>query len=160
MSLTLNELLCFDYFKGLHLIAGENVLSGSVSYCGILEYELDPKLNKKYSSTNFKPRTLAISSLFFARYNPFQILEAVKYLVAQEASDLVIKNIFRLPIHESVLHYAGYKDFPILLMEDTSFGVSKVHFDLKDIDTAISFPYVSPTAGSGRKKEKIFRENC
>lgn len=119
MSLTLNELLCFDYFKGLRLIAGGNGLSGSVSYCGILEYELDPKLNKKYSSTNFKPRTLAISSLFFARDNPFQILEAVKYLVAQEASGLVIKNIFRLPIHESVLHYADYKDFPILLMEDT-----------------------------------------
>lgn len=119
MSLTLKELLCFDYFKGLRLIAGAKGLSGTVSYCGMLEYELDPKLNKKYSNTNFKPHTLAISSLFFARDNPFQILEAVKYLVAQEGSGLVIKNIFRLPIHESVLHYADYKDFPILLMEDT-----------------------------------------
>lgn len=115
----LNELLCFDYFKGLRLIAGEKGLSATVSYCGILEYELDPKLNKKYSSTNFKPHTLAISSLFFARDNPFQILEAVKYLVAQGGSGLVIKNIFRLPIHESVLHYADYQSFPILLMDDT-----------------------------------------
>lgn len=119
MSLMLNELLCFDYFKGLRLIAGGKGLSGTVSYCGVLEYELDPKLNKKYSNTNFKPHTLAISSLFFARDNPFQILEAVKYLVAQGGSGLVIKNIFRLPIHESVLHYADYKDFPILLMDDT-----------------------------------------
>lgn len=119
MSLMLSELLCFDYFKGLRLIAGEKGLSATVSYCGVLEYELDPKLNKKYSSTNFKPHTLAISSLYFARDNPFQILEAVKYLVAQGGSGLVIKNIFRLPIHESVLHYADYKDFPILLMDDT-----------------------------------------
>lgn len=119
VGLMLNELLCFDYFKGLRLIAGKKGLSATVSYCGILEYELDPKLNKKYSSTNFKPHTLAISSLYFARDNPFQILEAVKYLVAQGGSGLVIKNIFRLPIHESVLHYADYKDFPVLLMDDT-----------------------------------------
>lgn len=119
MSLMLKELLCFDYFKGLRLIAGGKGLSSTVSCCGMLEYELDPKLNKKYSSTNFKPNTLAISSLFFARDNPFQILEAVKYLVAQEGSGLVIKNIFRLPIHDSVLRYADYKNFPILLMEDT-----------------------------------------
>jgi len=119
MSLTLKELLCFDYFKGLRLIAGEKGLSSAVSCCGILEYELDPKLNKKYYNTNFKPNTLAISSLFFARDNPFQILEAVKYLVAHEGSGFVIKNVFRLPIHESVLRYADYKDFPILLMDDT-----------------------------------------
>lgn len=119
MSLTLKELLCFDYFKGLRLIAGEKGLSGTVSCCGILDYELDPKLNKKYFNTNFKPNTLTISSLFFARDNPFQILEAVKYLSAQGGSGLVIKNVFRLPIHESVLRYADYKDFPILLMDDT-----------------------------------------
>ena len=119
MSLTLKELLRFDYFKGLRLIAGEKGLSDPVEYCGFLDYELDPRLNKKYYNTNFKPRTLTLSSLYFAKDNPFQIIEAVKYLVAQNGSGLVIKNVFQLPIHESVLRYADYKNFPILLMDNS-----------------------------------------
>ena len=106
MTISMNELLCFDYFKGLRLLAGRDGLSRPVSICGMLDYELDPRLNKKFVYTNFKPYTLTLSSLFFAKDNPFQIMDAVKYLVSQEASGLIIKNVFRLPIHESILRYA------------------------------------------------------
>ena len=119
MTISMNELLCFDYFKGLRLLAGRDGLSRPVSICGMLDYELDPRLNKKFVYTNFKPYTLTLSSLFFAKDNPFQIMDAVKYLVSQEASGLIIKNVFRLPIHESILRYADYKNFPLFLMDDS-----------------------------------------
>jgi len=118
MNISMNELLSFDYFKCLRLLAGRDGLSKPVSSCGMLDYELDPRLNKKYFYTNFKPYTLTLSSLFFAKDNPFQIMDAVKYLVAQEGSGLIIKNVFRLPIHESVIRYADYKGFPLFLMDD------------------------------------------
>lgn len=118
MNISMNELLCFDYFKGLRLLAGRDGLSRPVSSCGMLDYELDPQLNKKFFYTNFKPYTLTLSSLFFAKDNPFQIMDAVKYLVSQEGSGLIIKNVFRLPIHESIIRYADYKNFPLFLMDD------------------------------------------
>ena len=118
MNISMNELLCFDYFKGLRLLAGRDGLSRPVSSCGMLDYELDPQLNKKFFYTNFKPYTLTLSSLFFAKDNPFQVMDAVKYLVSQEGSGLIIKNVFRLPIHESIIRYADYKNFPLFLMDD------------------------------------------
>lgn len=119
MNISMNELLSFDYFKGLRLLAGREGLTKPVSSCGTLDYELDPHLNKKFFYNNFKPYTLTLSSLFFAKDNPFQIMDAVKYLVSQEGSGLIIKNVFRLPIHESVLRYADYKGFPLFLMDDS-----------------------------------------
>ena len=119
MSIALNHLLNFDYFKSLRLIAGEGGLSGEVDSCGILDYEMDRTLNRKYRNANFMPNQLIISSLFFAKEDPFLVNEAVKYLVEKQTRGLVIKNIFRIPIQESVLRYANSKKFPIFLMTDT-----------------------------------------
>lgn len=119
MSISLEELLCYDYFKGLTPIAGTGGLSRSVSGCGVLDYELDRSLNPKYATLNFPPEKLVISSLMFAKDAPFMIRDAVKYLISKNASGLVIKNVFRIPIHESIIRYADSKDFPIFLMDET-----------------------------------------
>lgn len=118
MEIRVQDFLCFDYFQSLRLLAGEGGLSKHVTGCGILDYELDQSLNEKYIHSNFLPGQLALTSALFAKDNPFLLRDAVKYLIARGGSGLVIKNVFRLPIHDSILRYANSKDFPVFLMED------------------------------------------
>lgn len=118
MSLCVQDFLRFDYFKSLEVIAGAGGLSRSVSGCGILDYEMEQELNRKYADQNFHSGQLVITSLLFAKNNPFLIRDAVKYVISKGGSGLVIKNVFRLPIHESILRYADSRDFPILIMND------------------------------------------
>ena len=92
MRLTVSDLLSFDCFRSLRLIAGRGGLQQAVSGCGILDYELEASLKGKYLHTNFYPGQLAVSSLFFAKNNPFLIRDAVKYLVSRGGSGLLIKN--------------------------------------------------------------------
>lgn len=113
MSISLNELLHYDYFKSLELIAGAGGGSRQVLGCSILDYEMDRSLNQKYANLNFLPERMVVPSLLFAKNAPFMIRDAVKYLISKDASALVIKNVFRLPIHESILRYAASKNFPI-----------------------------------------------
>ena len=117
--MTLNEMLCFDYFKSLNLIAGASGLTQTVGSCGILDYEMDQSVSDKYSHRNFRQGQLALTSLLFAKNNPFQIRDAVKFLVSRGGSGLIIKNVFHLPIHDSVLRYADSKGFPVFLMDDS-----------------------------------------
>lgn len=119
MSISLNELLHYDYFKSLELIAGANGCSRQVISCSILDYEMDRSVNQKYANLNFLPGQMVVTSLLFAKNAPFMIRDAVKYLVSKDVSALVIKNVFRLPVHESILRYADSKNFPIFLMDDT-----------------------------------------
>ena len=80
---------------------------------------MERSLNQKYANLNFLPERMVVSSLLFAKNAPFMIRDAVKYLISKDASALVIKNVFCLPIHESILRYADSKNFPIFLMDDT-----------------------------------------
>lgn len=118
MPMPLKDLLCFDYFKSLQLIAGVSGLEQNVACCGILDYEVDQSLREKYYHQNFRPGELAITSLLFAKNNPFLVRDAVKYLLSRNCSGLIIKNVFRIPIHDSVLRYADSKGFPIFLMDN------------------------------------------
>lgn len=118
MRLTVSDILGFDRFRGLRLIAGRGGLERAVSGCGILDYELEADLKGKYLHTNFYPGQLAVTSLLFAKNNPFLIRDAVKYLVSRGGSGLIVKNVFRLPLHDTVLRYADAKDFPVLLIGD------------------------------------------
>lgn len=80
---------------------------------------MDSSLNQKYANLNFLPERMVVSSLLFVKNAPFMIRDAVKYLISKDVSALVIKNVFCLPIHESILRYADSKNFPIFLMDDT-----------------------------------------
>lgn len=119
MPMPLKDLLCFDYFKSLQLIAGDSGLSQDVESCGILDYEMDQSVSEKYVHQNFRPNQLALSSLFFAKNNPFLLRDAVKYLISRNVSGLIIKNVFHIPIHDSVLRYANSKSFPIFLINSS-----------------------------------------
>ena len=55
MALCIRDFLEFDYFKSLEVLAGADGLTGAVDSCGILDYELEQGLNKKYTDQNFHP---------------------------------------------------------------------------------------------------------
>ncbi len=117
MSMRIEDFLQFDYFKDLQLIAGKTGLSHTVTCCGILDYELDRDLNGKYARANFLPNQLVITSLLFAKDNPFLLNDVVKYLISKDCSGLIIKNVFQITIHDSILRYADAKGFPIFLAD-------------------------------------------
>lgn len=118
MYFTINDLLCFDDFKNMRLIAGAKGTQNRVSGCGILDYELESSLKGKYLHSNFLPDQIILTSLFFAKNNPFLIGDSIKHLISRGSSGLIIKNVFNLPIHNSAIRYAEAKNFPIFLMDD------------------------------------------
>ncbi|WP_425755190.1 PucR family transcriptional regulator ligand-binding domain-containing protein [Ihubacter sp. rT4E-8] len=105
------------FAAGLKIIAGRGGMTRSISRAGILDYEMDLVLKDKYMHSNFQENQLVISTFLYAKDNPFLIADAVKHLIAKGTSGLVIKNVFGLPIHDTVLRYADSKNFPIFLVE-------------------------------------------
>ena len=110
-----------DFYKtfqhGLKIIAGHGGMSRTIADPGILDYELDVVLRDKFLHTNFHKNQLVVTTFSCAKDNPFMVSDAIKHLVAKDTSCLVIKNVFKLPIHETILRYADAKNFPIFLIE-------------------------------------------
>lgn len=117
MNVTLKDLINLEVFNGVKLIAGENGLSRKITSCGILDYELDRSLKDRYFHSNFQEHQFALTTFLYAKDEEFLINDAIKYLVNKKASGLAIKNVYRLPIHDSALRYAESMDFPIFLIE-------------------------------------------
>lgn len=124
----------------LKIIAGSGGMTRSISRAGILDYEMDIVLKDKYLHSNFQEGQLVVSTFLYAKENPFLLHDAVKHLIAKGAGGLVIKNVFNLPIHESILRYADSKNFPVFLVsaqdlyiEDLIYTVSRHCELLQDI---------------------------
>lgn len=118
MNITVRYLSQWIGLQDARLLAGSGGLDRIVRGCDILDYELDRSLKGKYSYSNFSPERLVLTSFQAAKDNPFLIDEAVKHCIAANASGLVIRNVYRLPIHDYTLRYADSKSFPIFLLED------------------------------------------
>lgn len=115
---------------GLKIIAGSGGMARTISEAGILDYEIDVVLKDKYLHSNFHENQLVVTTLSCVKDNPFLIAEAVKHLIAKGTSGLVIKNVFRLPIHESILRYADSKNFPIILIESQDVYMERVIYEI------------------------------
>lgn len=121
----------YQTFKnGMKLIAGAGGMTRSITSAGILDYEMDLVLKDKYIHSNFQENQLVISSFLYAKDNPYLISDAVKHLVSKGTSGLVIKNVFHLPIHDSVLRYADSKNFPVFLIESQEIYVEKLIYEI------------------------------
>ncbi|MBQ1489527.1 MAG: PucR family transcriptional regulator [Eubacterium sp.] len=105
------------YKDKLSLVCGQGGMTRRVGSAGILDYEFLPEVLGKYRHSNFQKDQLVITTFLYARDNEFLIGDAVKNLIAKGVSGLVIKNVFRLPIHETVLRYADSKNFPIFVSD-------------------------------------------
>ncbi|QIB70060.1 PucR family transcriptional regulator [Aminipila butyrica] len=114
------------FSHGLKIVAGMGGVSRAVTNVGILDYELEPSLKNKYFHTNIHANQLIITTFLYAKDNPFLVTDAVKYLIAKGASGLVIKNVFHIPLHESLLRYADSKNFPIFVVESQDIYVEQI----------------------------------
>lgn len=107
----------YNVFKEkLLLLAGEGGLSRSVNSVGILDYELDPSVKDRFICDNFHSDMVVISTFLYAKKNPYLIADAVRHLIGKGCSALLIRNVFNLPIPETVLRYADSKNFPIMVV--------------------------------------------
>lgn len=157
--MTLEELLQYDYFKDLKLIAGENGLGNNLRGSGILDYELDKDVSGKYAHRNFLPGQLVISSLLFAKNNPFILNDIVKYLVEKKVSGLIIKNVFQIPIHDFIIRYADSKNFPILIADKKNIFFEEFVINVHEITKAsennkIAESYITSLLYSPMDKQK------
>lgn len=116
--MTIKELLQYDYFKCIRLISGESGMERTVSSCGILDYELDTTLKHEYLYTNFQRDQLVLTSFLAAKDNPFLIYNAIKAMAGTRACGLVIKNVYNLPIDDSIRRISDAKKFPIFILND------------------------------------------
>lgn len=118
------------YGSGIKLAAGIGGLSKPIRETGILDYEMVPSLKNKYFHTNFHEGQFVLTTFLYARDNPYLILDAVKHLAAKETSGLVIKNVFHLPIHDTVIRYADSRNFPIFLIDTAELYVERMIADI------------------------------
>ncbi len=120
MKLTVYDLKSFPQLKKMELIAGSGGLGKEITHCGILDYEYDKDLSRKYYEYNYQmSHFLTLSTFLYAKDNPNLIYDAVKKLIAKDGSGLIIKNIYRLPISDNVIRYADHNDFPIFILNDS-----------------------------------------
>lgn len=118
MKLTVEDVCNFPEFPDLRVIAGKGGLNNVIDRCGILDYEFVDGIKEKWYNTNFHEENMIVfTSFLYAKDNDYLIFDAIKSLAARKCSGIIIKNIFRLPISDTVLRYADTINFPIILME-------------------------------------------
>ncbi len=118
------------YGSDVSLIAGRGGLSRIVKDVGILDFELDTSLKNKYFHTSLFKDQLVLTTFLCAKDDVSMINEGIKHLLKQDASGLAIRNVFHLPIHESILRYADTKNFPIILINSMELYFEKIIYDV------------------------------
>ncbi len=121
MKLTVEDVYHFPELSKMTLIAGKGGLKNEIRHCGILDYEYDEDVASKYQDYNFKMDGgfLTLTSFLYAKNDPKLIYDAVKRLTAKNGCGLIIKNIFRLPISDTVIRYADRMEYPIFVLNDS-----------------------------------------
>ncbi|MDL2327428.1 PucR family transcriptional regulator ligand-binding domain-containing protein [Ruminococcaceae bacterium OttesenSCG-928-A11] len=131
-GMRIRDLYSLESFGRLRLIAGADGLDNTVASCGLLDYEYDAAVKGKYYHTNFIADQLVLTSLLYAKDNPFLLDDAVKNLISRRCSGLIIKNVFKLPIHDSVIRFADSKNFPIFVIKDDAIFFEDLIYEITD----------------------------
>lgn len=105
------------------LLAGKEGIKHEIGGCSLLDYEYDEKFKEKYMPTAFQANDFILSSMQYAKDHPYWLLPAVKAMAARGCSGLLIYNVYRLPIDQTVISYANTMQFPIILVECTGFSI-------------------------------------
>lgn len=108
------------YKNSAALVAGAGGVSHVIVRASFLDYELVPELKDKYFHSNFGRDQLVLTSLLYAKDNPYALIDVVKHLASKNAACLVIRNVFHLQISDMVIRYANSKNFPIFLLESST----------------------------------------
>ena len=114
MRYTVSDFLA-TYQGQVKLVAGSGGLARPIHDVGILDYEFMAGLKERYERDNFHSEQLVLSTFLYAKDDPYLIVEAIKRLVAKDASGLVFKNVLHLPLPEQAVRYANARDFPLFV---------------------------------------------
>lgn len=119
------------YKDSMKMVCGKGGLSRRVSSVGILDYEFLPEISGKYKHYNFDENQLVVSTLMYARENPGLISDAIRELISVGVSGLVIKDIFRVKIPETMIRYAEARNFPIFIFDSKEPFIEDLIFNVK-----------------------------
>ena len=119
------------YKENLRLLCGKGGFSRRVGSVGILDYEFLPEISGKYRHYNFDEGQLVVSTLMYARDNPNLVADAIKDLITAGTCGLVIKDIFRIHIPDTILRYAEAKNYPVFVLETDNIYVEDIIYDVK-----------------------------
>lgn len=129
MNYTISDLYS-DYRGRINQVAGTGGLSRPVSMIGILDYELVREARDRFFAPHFQEGQFVITSLLYAKDEPYLLIDAVKHLIAKGCSGLLIKNVFHLPIHDSVIRYADFNNFPIFVVTSSALFMEDLIYDV------------------------------
>ena len=119
------------YKENLRLLCGKGGFSRRVTSVGILDYEFLPEVSGKYRHYNFDEGQLVVSTMMYARNNQNLIADAIKDLINTGTSGLIIKNIFKIRIPDTILRYAEAKNFPVFILDTENIYIEDIIFDVK-----------------------------
>ena len=103
------------------LLCGAGGLSQRITSAGVVDYEFVPELKGKYRYTAFRRNELEVTSLLYAKDNPYLVEDTIKQLISAGTSGLVIKNVFDIKLRDAILRYADAKNYPIFITDAPDF---------------------------------------
>ena len=103
------------------LLCGSGGLSQRITSAGVVDYEFVPELKGKYRYTAFRRNELEVTSLLYAKDNPYLVEDTIKQLISAGTSGLVIKNVFDIKLRDTILRYADAKNYPIFITDAPDF---------------------------------------
>lgn len=118
MSITIADIMQMEPFANFKLIAGSNGIGRIIETINILDYEYTSEYNPSKLPDSFNKNALVLSSLLFMKYQPEQLINVIKKLIAYQTSALAIKSIFLKDLPEDVIEYCNRYSFPVFMFPE------------------------------------------
>lgn len=138
MKLTVKDLFNIPAFSEFKLIAGSGGLDKPVEAAEILDFEFVQGVDIAREHV-FNGKSIALTSLLFAKDNPSLITDAVKKLHELNVSCMAYKTALIKEIPQEAIDFANANDFPLLefggdeFFEDIIFSIKQALDEAEDL---------------------------
>jgi len=113
MKLTVKDLFDLPVFNKFKLIAGSGGLNNPIEIAEILDFEFVQGVDISREQV-FDEKSIALTSLLFAKDNPSLITDAIKRLHKLNVSCMAYKPVLIKELPQEAIDFANANDFPIL----------------------------------------------
>ena len=126
MGIAIYDILQLSIFNKFNLIAGNQGLTNNVRKVNVLDYEFDLAKKQGHNRCHFDQDSFVVTSMLFAKDDPGEIMNAVRYLIEDRASGLAIKNIYYQELSKEVTDLADKEGFPIFIFDVSAGPIEKI----------------------------------